>query len=337
MRRAGFLTWHRRLALLFAPLLLLQALTGAVLLFHAPLSRVMYPIEGSGRIVPVSQLLAAADAAIGDARVTRLYLPETPFDAARAEMVTRDGAMRFVALDPASGQVLRAGGYGAFPTEAALQLHYRLMNGTLGLGIVLANGLALIVLSGTGLAFWWPARGRIVKSLAVNARMPGRVRLRQWHRSGGVTVSAVLLFSGVTGVLLAAPDVWPAGGVAEPVYSATPAQIDRAIALAQREFPQSAIRDVRLPQADRLTVNFFAPARNPRAVHVVSVRLSVPEVLKVQPAEANNVLWMKVLPLHTGDSFGSIGTLVLLFEAMVLCALAISGPWMWWQARKLRK
>lgn len=337
MRRAGFLTWHRRVALLFAPLLLLQALTGAVLLFHAPLARMMYPVSGNAGVLPVSRLVDAAAKAIPQARITRLYLPETADDAARAELVTRDGAMRFVALDAATARVLRVGGYAAFPLEAALQLHYRLMRGTTGLAVVLVNGLVLMFMSGSGLAYWWPAKGRLAKSLAINPRMPGRVRLRQWHRSGGVIASIMLLFSAGTGVLLAAPDVWPEPAVAEPVFVAMPEQVDAAVAVAQAQFPQARIRDVRFPQADRLTINFFAPERNARAVHVVAVRLSAPEVLKRQPAATNDVLWMKVLPIHTGESFGLAGQLVLLVEALVLAMLAISGPWMWWQARRLRK
>lgn len=337
MRRAGFLTWHRRLALLFAPLLLMQALTGAVLLFHAPLTRMIYPVVGTEGTLPVSRLVEAAGLAVPQARVTRLYLPETAHDAARAELLNRDDTIRYVALDAATARVLQVGGYAAFPLEAALQWHYRLMDGTTGLAIVLANGLVLILLAGSGMAFWWPAKGRFAKSLAINARMPGRVRLRHWHRSGGVVAAIAVLFSAMTGVLLAAPDVLPVPAAAEPAFVPMPEQIDAAVAVAQRQFPHARIRDVRFAQADRLAVNFFAPARNPRAVHVVAVRLSAPEVLKSQPAATNDVLWMKVLPLHTGESFGLLGQLFLLIEALVLAALAISGPWMWWQARRLRK
>lgn len=337
MRRAGFLTWHRRLALLFAPLLLLQALTGAVLLFRAPLAQMLYPVSGGADPAQVSQLVDAATAAAPQARLSRLYLPETDRDAARAELKTANGALIFVALDASTARVIAAGGYSAFPLEAALQWHYRLMSGTTGLAVVLGNGIALLILSGTGLAQWWPAKGRFAKSLGINARMPGRVRLRQWHRSGGVLAALLLIFSAVTGIMLAAPDIWPAQALAEPAFSATSAQVDAAVSAAQARFPKARLRDIRFPPADRLAINFFAPDRNPRAVHVASVQLSTAQVLTALPAAQNNVLWMKVLPLHTGDSLGLIGMLVLLVEALVLAALAISGPWMWWQARKLRK
>lgn len=339
MRRASFLTLHRRIALAFAPLLLLQALTGALLLFHAPLARLTGPAVTAGPAVPVSELVARAEGIAPGTRLTRLFLPADGGDAALAQLSATDGAVRYAALDPATGHVLRRGSIFAFPMEAVLQLHYRLLDGRTGMAVVLANGIVLILLSGTGLAFWWPGRGRIVKALAVRSRMPGRVRLRQWHRSGGVVLSVLLLFSAGTGVLLSAPDVLEAGGgsASSAVPPRSAAQIDDAVALACAQFPGAALRDIRFPAADRLDVNLFAPERSARAVHVVSVSLSDQAVLKRVPAADNPVLWMKILPLHTGESFGLAGRLLLLLEALVLAALAMTGPVMWWQARKVRR
>ncbi|MEL0252773.1 MAG: hypothetical protein VW935_12625, partial [Novosphingobium sp.] len=62
MRRSAYLTWHRRLALLFAPLLLLQVLTGAVLLLKEPLGRVIGPQASDGPPLHPSALVAAASA-----------------------------------------------------------------------------------------------------------------------------------------------------------------------------------------------------------------------------------------------------------------------------------
>jgi uncharacterized iron-regulated membrane protein len=334
MRRNGYLAWHRRLVLAFAPLLLLQALTGAVLLFHEPLARWLDPVASSAPALPISAIVSGAQAHGGS--VDRLFLPDQAGHPALAQMTAADGTTRYAAVDPASGLILREGGLWAFPLEAALQWHYRLMSGTVGLALVALGGVVLALLSGTGLAFWWPAKGRWNKSLTINPKMPARVRLRHWHRNGGVLASVLLLFSAITGFLLSAPDVpraWTSATPALP-YRATPAQIDAAVALGQQQFPDAALRDIRFPWTDRIDINFHAPQRNARAVHVASVRLSRAEVLKAVPADRNDALWMKVLPLHTGDSFGVAGTILLLIEALVLTALAVTGPWMWWQGRK---
>ncbi|MEP7221766.1 MAG: PepSY-associated TM helix domain-containing protein [Novosphingobium sp.] len=344
MTRTTFLVFHRRLALVFAPLLLLQALTGSALLFKAPLARIIDPAgmtrHSNTGAAPVSAMLAAAERQSPGFRTTRLYLPTTAQDTAFAQMTGPAGAARYASLDPGSGAVLAAGPLWRFPLEGALQLHYRLLDGTTGMIVVLANGLALALLSCTGLGYWWPGRKRAIKSLAVRKAAPARIRLRQWHRSAGVIASLLVLFSATTGVLLAAPDIADALAASPSPPTTLPprsaAQIDRAITVGAARFPGAALRDIRFPLADRIDINLFAPSRNPRAVHVVKVGLSDGQVTSTLPAQDNSALWMKVLSLHTGDSFGLIGRLLLLAEGAVLIFAAISGPLMWWRRRSPR-
>jgi uncharacterized iron-regulated membrane protein len=46
---------------------------------------------------------------------------------------------------------------------------------------------------------------------------------------------------------------------------------------------------------------------------------------------------MKILPFHTGDSFGLAGRLILLLEAVALVFLATTGPLMWWRNRRPKR
>jgi len=46
---------------------------------------------------------------------------------------------------------------------------------------------------------------------------------------------------------------------------------------------------------------------------------------------------MTVLPIHSGESFGSPGMLVILLGGAVIIGLAISGPVMWLQGRQVRR
>ena len=343
MHRAGLLALHRPLALVFAPLLFVQGLTGSVLLFRVSLARLIDPAgmtaQGVAPPAPVSTLLASAGARFPGARVTRLFLPQTPRDTVFANLSMPDGSARYASLEPGSGKVLAAGSVWRFPLEAALQIHYRLMGARTGMAVILANGLALALLAATGLGFWWPGKQRIGKSLAIGRSVPARLQLRQVHRSAGVVLSAILLFSATTGVLLVAPDLAEANG--GPAATALPPRstgaIDRAIAQAQARFPQARLRDIRFPLADRLDINFFAPERNPRTVHFVSVTIEDARVTTALSASDNPVLWMKLLPLHTGDSFALPGKIALLAVALALAFLATSGPVMWWQARKFRR
>lgn len=340
MKKADLLTLHRWLALSFAPLLLLQALTGAALLFRGPLARAIDPAgmvaTGHGATTTMASLAANAQARFPGYRLQRLFLPETPADTVLAEMADANGAARFVSLDPASAKVLAAGSVWRFPLQAALRWHHHLMDGSAGLAVVLGTGTALSLLAVSGLGFWWPGTRRTLKALKIPKTAPPRIRLRLWHRTVGVTASLILLFSSVSGVLLVSPDF--AASIATAPASKAPetslVRVDDALALARTQFPGSRVHDIRFSAADRIVVNFFAPERNPSALHIVSVALSNPAILDSIPAERNGVLWMKVLPLHSGDSFGTAGRLVLLGEALALVFLALSGPLTWWRARR---
>lgn len=317
-------------------------LTGAALLFKGPLAAAIDPAamtrQNASGTAPLSTLHANAARAFPGYRVTRIFYPEAQGSVFFAQLSDGDGAARYATLDPGSAQVLASGTIWRFPLEAALQFHYRLLDGRTGMAIVLANGLALALLAGSGLGFWWPGRRRLPRALAISHNAPARLRLRQWHRSLGVILSLVVLFSAVTGALLVAPDLAaPAGPPAKQFPAPGAGDIDLAINRATGEFPQAAIRDIRFPAADRIDVNFRAPRHNTQAVDVVSVQLSDASLVKRLPAEQNPALWIRVLPLHNGTALGLPGRLFLLIEALVLVFLAMSGPWMWWQARRSKR
>ncbi|MFN3468679.1 MAG: PepSY-associated TM helix domain-containing protein [Novosphingobium sp.] len=341
MRRSTFLAWHRRIALLFAPLLVLQALTGAVLLFKAPLDRLIEGPPTAGPALPAERLVLAASA--NGKSVERLWLPAEPGDLARAQLADAAGARSLAAIDPVSGRIRREGGMAAFPTEAALQLHYRLMAGTGGLTIVALTGLALLAMAATGLAYWWPPNGRWGRALAINPRLPSRIRLRHWHRSFGVVLALLIAASAATGTLMAGTDLAAAiaPGKAPPAragrHSPAEAEVRRAMDLAYAAFPQARVRDLRFSPGGMMDANLLAPERNALAVHIVKVDLAQGRIVRTIRAQDNPALWKKVLPYHAGDAFGIIGRLVLLIEALVLVGLGISGPIMWWQQGKRSK
>lgn len=343
MNRASLLTVHRRLALAFAPLLLLQGLTGASLLFCGPVAQAIDPAGmtalGAGPTASTSTLAASAETAFSGYRTRRMFFPASRGDTVLVELAGTNRPARYASLDPGSGRVLAAGPIWRFPLEAALQLHYGLMSGRLGLFVILANAIVLSLLAASGLGYWWPGRRRALKALAIPKASPKRLKLRLWHRSCGVTLSILLLFSATTGILLVVPDLAAAPGPASvPAPTPrSPEQVEYAVALASRQFPAARLHDIRFPPADKIDVSFFAPERNSRAVHIVSVAVSRGEIIKSVPAEQNPVQWMKVLPLHSGGSFGVAGRLVLLIEGLVLAFLAISGPTVWWRARRVKQ
>lgn len=338
MTRAQWLRIHRALGLAVAAFLLVQALTGALLLYRGPAARWIDPVgmtsRPGGPTVSAGEAVEQAGRALPGYHVIRLFAPESSGATWFAQLQDDEGRVAYASIDPAGGAVRRAGGLFHFPVEAALQIHYRLTAGKAGMAVVAVNGLALIVMAVSGLAYWWPRRNP-ARALAIRWTVAPRLVLRQVHRTLGVVAAAFLIILPSTGLLLIAPEMLDGSRPASPV--ATPAiEVDRGLALAQGLFPGSGLRDVRI-DGGRLIVNFLAPERNARAVHRVIVTVGQPQIVGATPADRNTALWMTVLPIHAGDIIGPVGPALLLVIALALATLALSAPVMWCQARVQRR
>lgn len=334
MKKASFLSLHRWVALAFAPLILLQAVTGGMLLFREPLARLLDPAAMTSQVhgppAQVAELAAAAERSTGK-RIDRLFLPRSEDGVALGRM-EGEGVPYVATLDPVTTQVLSHGSIWRFPTEAALELHYQLLSPPVGALVVVLTGFGLSVIAASGATFWWPGRGRLVQALKVRKGLKGTMRLRAWHRTVGALAVTLIGFSSVTGLVMAVtilpPLSAPAAGTRPPLSIEAARS---AVARARREFPHAELRDVRFRPDGSFQVNFHAPERNAHAVHTVSVDASGRSVLRAIPASENRELWVVLLPLHSGTFLGALGTLLLALEAAALMFLAVSGPLSWWR------
>lgn len=328
--RPRMLGIHRWLGLALGPFLLLQVVTGAFLVA----SELPSPNARSSDKGEVAAMVARTEAALPGYRVSRFYLADRGH-AAFAELGDTAGNPTYAEVNP-SAVAIRSGPLWHFPYRAAVQLHYRLLMGKTGMAVVLATGCALALAVAFGFLLWWPGLGRIKQAITPRTRIPARQRLRHRHRTLGALIAIPALFSAVTGVTLMVPDITaaPAGQPQNAFAHSEPGRVETALRAAQAQFPDAALRDVRFPRADRIDINFHAREYNARAVHVVSVRLSDGAVLKAMPARANPALWIAVLPLHTGQSFGLSGALVLLTESAALVFLVWAGIRMWLGKRR---
>lgn len=341
MSKAAMFRWHQYAGLIIALFLLIQGVTGAVLSWRTELARLIdphamvrqSPLKAGPRAgtVPFSWIVDGAQ--MSDMLVRRVYAPDRPDGVYLVELADGEGGARYATVDPGDGRVLRRGGLTTFPIEAAMQLHYRMMLGPMGTALIFLNGCALLWMLFTGLGYFWPKKGRWAKSLAVKWSQPNRLVLRQLHRNVAVLVAVPLLVISVTGLLLAGPEVLEAGAKPPVVTPAPLGRLDAALARAQAAFPGQLIRDVRLSDT-RIRVNFFAPAHGARSVHQVTVDLSEMTVSNVVAAENNPALWMKILPIHSGEIAGQTGRILFTLVAIMLAALAMTGPLMWWQRKR---
>jgi len=331
---------HRWSGLVAAILILLQAGAGSLLVFRAGFAELVDPAgmvrHSDAGDVRISHVMSVARAHYPGFGIERVAFPQSAHGVYLVHLLNPAGAGRWVSVDPGTGAVLRTGGVWAFPGEAALQIHFRLMTGRVGLATVMLVGVSLLTMAATGLSYWWPKRGRLRRSLVIDTRLPGKVVLRQFHRTLGVVCAASAIFSATTGLLVAGEFFLAPGPITEVAASggAIPGDVDAALDVARAAYPGRAIRDVRTPQLAAFNVFFWAPEMSPHAVHRVRIDLTTDRIVDVTPAQKAGGLWMTLLPIHSGDTFGRAGSLVILLGALGLMTLAATGPIVWLVSRR---
>lgn len=297
--------------------------------------------QSQGDDAPLSDVLRSLRNTYPDLELERIVFPPRPDSTYFVHLLTADQTTYYVSVDPGSSEILRSGSLWAFPPEAAARIHYNYSIGLPGIIVVAFTGILCLAMVATGLIYWWPRPGSRLKALGVNWQAPGVFLLRQLHRSTGVLMSLLIGFSLVTGVVLAISYVVDGLGTTTTARSGllltTDPDIDHVMHLAQSEYPDCAIRDIRFPGTGLVNVFFYAPERSPRAVHMVSVNSQNATVARTSDAKSETSLWVSWLPIHTGESFGPLGLLLVVANALALLLLALSGPVMWFNRARMRR
>jgi uncharacterized iron-regulated membrane protein len=330
---------HKWCGLVACDFVLVQAITGCALVFRDQLGRAFDPAgmarhsaSGAAALQDITQALRRANPGY---EVRRIILPLAENGTYFVHLADRAGSLRYASVDPGDGRILEQGNIWTFPLEVALQIHEKLLSGPLGVIVVISLGVVLLTMIATGLIYWWPRPGRWRKGLAIDGGLPPRLVLRQAHRSLAVAASVVIGLSAVTGIVLAIALLVDKGPTfAEEVTGRAPGadiDVDQGVALAKTRFPGRGIRDLRLPATDQLNVYFWAPERNPTAVHLVGVDLATGRIAGVVPARDDPGLWVIPQPIHTGEILGWAGRVVILVSGLCLAVLAVSGFTMWRQ------
>jgi uncharacterized iron-regulated membrane protein len=339
--KAAYFRFHKYLGLVGAAFLLVQSLTGLVLVFGPQVGQLVDRAgmtSGPGRTdARPSQLLTSAQSLYPGFRVDRLVYPERPNGTYLVHLANANGDKRYVSLDRHSGAILRFGSIWQFPVEAALNIHDQWLSGTPGTVLISIIGVVLLLTAAMGVGFWWPRRSKIRKSLSVQWTLKPRAVLRQLHRTTGVSIAVLLVFMATTGLFVSIPMVIDGNPKPWSTNQSFAPRVEPAITLAQQQFPKKAIRDVRMPGPNEIAVFLFAPERNSMAVDRVVIDTRGPSVLSARNAFQDHEAWVIALPLHNGQALGLAGKFAVFLIGFCLAILASSGPIMWFQARQARR
>ena len=352
--RPLLLKLHRWTGLSVGILLLIQGLTGSVIVFRDNIERVIHPatvVAEAPTRVPVQQIIDVARAAHPNETITRVEFSRWSDGAALVKLTDPDTkALRMMSVDPFRGTIVRDGTLLSWPTELLFQIHYTLLAGDTGETIVGIEGLALLFMAITGPIVWWPGIKRIRNGFRVLWRGNVDRRWRTLHRAWGAGAAALLLVSATTGTMMVWKDEFrsvlrlfgqvtpkPTPKVAK-VPGAEALPVDRLIARAQAEYGATPLRQLRFSSGGRVVAVFLDSDLTVRADGTKQIYYNAYTgadlghyVAGALPAGSEIIDWLYTV--HTGMFGGTLTQLLFELSALSLAGLSASGLWLWYSRR----
>jgi uncharacterized iron-regulated membrane protein len=375
-------TLHLWAGLVFGTLLVLQGLTGSILSWRHELDAALNPgllqvapppgtRQGETlRVAPstVQAVNARLSEAPGYGRPNMLMIPEHAGDVfiawyrpGKTSSLWQQGVTRQVMVDPASLRILGERNWGEAGMSRPLvlptlfHLHHYLLTGDGGKVVVAVEGLALLLLSITGIIVWWPKFTRSAFWHAITFRLGSSwPKLSfQLHRAAGFYVAPVFLLLSVSGVYFNMPGwVTPAVGALgsitpneKPANRSAPGLAPLAaqdvVAAAQALFPTGRVSRLSFPatpgQPYEVRVRQPGEMRHGDGATRITIDSGDGAVLRVVDPltmrEGDRFLsWM--FPLHTGEAFGTAGRVFISLIGLMPLVFFVTGLVMWLKFRR---
>jgi uncharacterized iron-regulated membrane protein len=352
---------HLWLSLVFAVVILIASVTGAALVYRHDIDRALHPALYHATPGDVGW-----DAAWNAARTRYPHLDATlirgPVDRRVYQVELGDGLLpRAVHVDPGSGRIL--GEHDPPKTLAGwlFILHFNLFAGDAGHVIIGIAGVALVVITLTGIWLWWPTFKRFASGFRIRWRRPAFVLNYDLHRVVGIIslplvflvalTGTFLVFYGVGsrvvhGLFLTTPEA-AAALQAVPSTTATrglalPLSLDDAATVAAALLPGSRASSMYISGPGGTNVKVWLRARgdirpNVGSWHAWIDRSSgrVTAAMLPQntpPAAHADETW--IIALHYGTYGGEAVRLVYFMGGLVPVMLLVTGVTHWWLRRR---
>lgn len=351
---------HRYIGITFAALWMLQAVTGALLVFHWELDD--WAVAG-----PAAPLDAAAlSVALGS------YASRYPGHTVSALYASGGESGRFdVILDLPDGRndILRVDGRGTVlrerpgnydwlhigPFQIATYLHQTLFAGTAGQWFLGASGVVLLLNLAFGLRLAWPRSGGWRRALWPPAAQTTPARLWGLHRALGlwlvipamlvVACGICLAFRAPIGKLIGVAEHEPPIALAEAIpQRISPVTAAEAIGQAMSRYPAGSLEAVILPTARtpwyEVQVLQRGEARRVEdltTVHVSSHDGRVLAEYDERRAPLANRMFDSLYALHTGGAGGIAMRWLAVMTGIWLTGMVGLGSMLWSARRAARK
>jgi uncharacterized iron-regulated membrane protein len=196
--------WHFYAGIIFAPFLVILAVTGSIYLFKPQIEQVIYKdyfeVVPQENRVSASQQIEEVQRLYPDAVVTK-YRPGEKASRSSEVVITDNGESLTVFMDPYTGRSIGSLNNKDRIMDKIEEFHGELMAGTTGDRIVELAACWAVVLIVTGAILWFPRKKEKIFGVFIPRFMKGkRTFLRDLHAVPAFWISAGMLFLIMTGL-----------------------------------------------------------------------------------------------------------------------------------------
>ncbi|WP_149498845.1 PepSY-associated TM helix domain-containing protein [Roseiconus lacunae] len=360
-----FWAWHFWIGLVASPVLVVLAVTGAIYIFKSELEIWWYAdqvaaetelMTPSGTSIAVQPVVDQVMESLGDQYSAYGMEIETGSGRAPAVLAMSDDGKHDLVrrhFDPADGRLM-----GEIPSnhffDFVLDLHRRLMLGTIGRVLVeLTTGWTIVVVL-MGIVIWWPRSWKQASGVFwPRLRAKRYVQLRDLHSVGGVWAGILIVLISLTGLLFSI--VWGSSfhatafvtgqydaALSPPQSVSSPDRdhldADRILKIARKlEIPTGRMSvDFARTETDsiKITAGHKYGAQSTRLVILDRASGDVLSDHSLSSLPPMAVYTQIAYPLHIGTIGGLPTKILWLIASLILVALPFLGIAMWWTRRK---
>ena len=346
LRRAWFQV-HKWIGLILAILIIPLSVSGSLLVWKAPVDRLLnparYAVSGTTTLPPQAYVDAARQVLPAEDRITSLTFPDgkgailVQASVAGAKRQPGPPARISVWLDPPTARVLAQADSRSGALRVIHRLHGSLLVPGVGRKIVGWIGVAMMLSCFTGLWLWWPTVGKWARGLRWRRHPNLDTNL---HHLIGFWIALPLFVLSLTGAWISFPGFFGGGrseGPPRPRVSsapiAQPATMPDAVLAAARRGGMEDVRSIAWPTTGGRPA--WTVAAGERAISIDD-RSGVIQPARVRPHGGPGIAGV-MRRVHDGEGMGLVWQTIVFVGGILPALLAITGIIMWWRARGWRK
>ncbi|TCP61003.1 PepSY-associated TM helix domain-containing protein [Baia soyae] len=195
--------WHFYAGIIFAPLLIMLALTGALYLFKPQIEGYLYQdyyqVKAGAKALTPSEQIGKVEKQYPGATIKSFRPGEESTRSTEVEIINQNSSST-IFVDPYNGKIL-----GSLSKEDRFfsiveKLHGELMIGDIGDRLVELTACWAIILIITGLYLWWPRDRKSIYGTIIPRFRRGRQGWRDWHSVTGFWLSSFIVLLVFTGL-----------------------------------------------------------------------------------------------------------------------------------------